>query len=233
MKTIGLIGGMSWESTVMYYQVINREVARRRGGLSSARLLLDSLDFDKVVQQQKAGQWDSLAALLSGSARGLVQAGADCVLIGTNTMHRVAPEVQAAVTVPLIHIADVTGHAILGRGCRTVSLLGTRYTMEQPFYVEHLARLGIECRVPDPADRDEVHRIIFEELCQGVFAPRSRQRLQEIVESQAARGAQGVVLGCTELPLILKPEDVALPLFDTTTLHAIAAVDFALAADAS
>ena len=232
MRTIGLIGGMSWESTVLYYQVINREVARRRGGLSSARLLMDSLDFDEVVRHQKAGQWDTLATLLAGSARALVSAGAECVLIGTNTMHRVAHEVQAAVPVPLIHIADVTGQAILQRGCRTVSLLGTRYTMEQPFYVDHLARLGIECRVPEQTDREEVHRIIFEELCQGTFEPRSRQRLREIVELQAAGGAEAVVLGCTELPLLLKPEDVALPLFDTTTLHAMAAVDFALASDA-
>ncbi len=228
MKSIGLIGGMSWESTALYYQIINREVARRFGGLRSARLHLCSLDFEEVVQGQKSNAWGDLARLLADAGRGLERAGADCVLIGTNTMHRVAPEVQAALGVPLLHIADVTARAITAAGVRSVALLGTRYTMEQRFYVERLARHGIACVVPEAADRDEVHRVIFEELCQGVVADASRVRLREIVARQAARGAEGVILGCTELPMILDQAHVDLPLFDTTRLHALAAVDFAL-----
>ncbi len=228
MKSIGLIGGMSWESTALYYQVINREVARRLGGLRSARIQLCSLDFEDVVRRQKSGAWDELARLLADAGRGLEHAGADCVLIGTNTMHRVAPEVQAALGVPLLHIADVTGHAINAAGCRRVALLGTRYTMEQRFYVERLARQGIECVVPEAGHRDEVHRVIFDELCQGIVRDASREALRDIVAHQVARGADGVILGCTELPMILDQAHVDVPLFDTTRLHALAAVDFAL-----
>ncbi|MDC8785385.1 aspartate/glutamate racemase family protein [Roseateles koreensis] len=228
MKSIGLIGGMSWESTTLYYQIINREVAKRLGGLRSAPLHLISLDFEQVVAGQKAGDWDGLAALLSDAAQRLQTAGADCVLIGTNTMHRVAEPVQAAIGVPLLHIADVTAEAIVKAGCKRVALLGTRYTMEQPFYVERLARYGIECVVPDEADRAEVHRVIFEELCKGECSAQSRQGLMDIIARQVARGAEGVILGCTELPLTLSQANVAQPLFDTTALHALAAVDFAL-----
>ena len=228
MKSIGLIGGMSWESTTLYYQIINREIGKRLGGLRSAQLHLSSLDFEQVVAGQKAGAWDELAAMLAGAARSLEKAGADCLLIGTNTMHRVADEVQAAVSIPLLHIADVTAAAIRNAGCRRVALLGTRYTMEQPFYVEHLARHGIECVIPDEVDRAEVHRTIFEELCKGDFNAASRKRLQASIRRQIARGAEGVILGCTELPLTLSKTDVDIPLFDTTELHALAAVDFAL-----
>ena len=228
MKTIGLIGGMSWESTALYYQIINREIGRRLGGLRSARLQLASLDFEQVVAGQKAGAWDSLASMLASAARGLEACGADCVLIGTNTMHRVADTVRAAVSIPLLHIADATAAAIRHRGARKVALLGTRYTMEQPFYAAHLARVGIDCVIPDETDRDEVHRVIFDELCKGHVDPASRRRLQSIVQRQTGRGAHGVVLGCTELTMILSQADVALPLFDTTRLHALAAVDFAL-----
>ena len=228
MKTIGLIGGMSWESTTSYYQVINREVGRRLGGLRSAPLLLSSLDFEEVVARQKAGAWSELATLLSDAGRRLERAGAECLLIGTNTMHRVAADVQAAVTIPLLHIADVTSAAIRAADCRTVALLGTRYTMEQPFYVRHLARHGIECVVPDEAGRADVHAVIFDELCKGDFNVRSRRRLVRIIERLVERGAEGVVLGCTELSLTLTNGDVAVPLFDTTALHALAAVDFAI-----
>ena len=228
MRTIGLIGGMSWESTASYYRIINREIGRRLGGLRSARLVVTSVDFEEVVARQKTGAWDELAALLAGEARRLEVAGADCVLIGTNTMHRVAAEVRAAVSIPLLHIADVTIAAIRDAGCRTVALLGTRYTMEQPFYVEHLARHGIECVVPDPAGRAEVHRVIFDELCKGDFNAGSRRRLQDIIEHLVDRGAEGVVLGCTELSLTLTEGDADVPFFDTTELHALAAVDFAL-----
>ena len=228
MKCIGLIGGMSWQSTKLYYEIINREVGRRCGGLRSAKLQLASLDFDEVVAGQKAGAWDSLANLLAESARRLEGAGAQCVLIGTNTMHRVADEVQAAVSIPLLNIIDITAEVIVNTGLRRLALLGTQFTMEQPFYVERLAQHGIRCVVPDLRDRREVHRIIFEELCKGHVSMESRRILTAVVERQASAGAQGVILGCTELPLILSQSDIPLPLFDTTKLHALAAVDFAL-----
>jgi len=228
MKTIGLIGGMSWESTALYYRIVNREVGRRLGGLRSAKLHLASLDFEEIVVGQRAGAWEALATQLGDAARKLEQAGADCVLIATNTMHRVAEAVQAAVSIPLLHIVDVTAAAICDAGCRRVALLGTRYTMEQPFYVEHLARHGIACMVPDADERAEVHRVIFDELCKGDLNAASRKRLQVIVRRLRARGAQGLILGCTELSLTLAPHDVDLPLFDTTQLHALAAVTFAL-----
>ena len=228
MKCIGLIGGMSWESTKLYYEIINREVRRRCGGLRSAKLQLVSLDFDEVVAGQKAGDWESLGRLLAKSARGLECMGAECVLIATNTMHRVADEVQAAVSIPLLNIIDVTAEVIANSGLRRLALLGTQFTMEQPFYAERLAGHGIQCVVPDLSERREVHRIIFDELCKGQVSAASRRTLMSIVERQASAAAQGVILGCTELPLILTPSDIALPLFDTTTLHALAAVDFAL-----
>ena len=230
MKTIGLIGGMSWESTALYYQIINREIGRRLGGLRSARLQLTSLDFEQVVARQRTGAWDQLGVMLADAARGLEAAGSDCLLIGTNTMHRVAAQVQAAISIPLLHIADAAVAAIRDAGCRTVALLGTRYTMEQPFYVDHLARHGIDCVIPDEAGRAEVHRVIFDELCKGRFDVGSRRRLAGIVERLVGHGADSVLLGCTELTLSLTQEDVGVPLFDTTALHALAAVDFALAA---
>jgi aspartate racemase len=229
LKTIGLIGGMSWESTTLYYQIINREVARRRGGLSSARLNLVSLDFQDIAQRQREGDWAGMAGILAWAAKHLQATGAACVLIGTNTMHKVAPEVQAATDVPLLHIADVTADAIIGAGLGTVGLMGTRFTMEQPFYVERLAERGIRCVVPDEEQRAEIHRIIFEELCQGKVLESSREWLRTCIATLRNRGAQGVVLGCTELPLIVHPADSCIPTFDTTALHALAAVDFALA----
>jgi aspartate racemase len=228
MKTIGLIGGMSWESTVLYYQTIQREVIARRGGLTSAPLAMISLNFEDIATRQKAQDWAGMAEILSDAARKLEQAGAQCVLIGTNTMHRVAPEVEAAVKVPLLHIADVTARAIIRAGLSKVGLLGTLFTMEQPFYRERLARYGIECVTPGEDERREVHRIIFEELCKGQFKDGSRRALQEIIAGLGQAGAQGVILGCTELPLILKQEHCGMPSFDTTELHALAAVDFCL-----
>ncbi len=229
MKTIGLIGGMSWESTTLYYQLINREVAKRMGGLRSAKLNLVSLDFADIAQRQREGDWDGMAGILCEAARHLSATGAQCLLIGTNTMHLLAEQVQAATDVPLIHIAEVTADAILAQGLHTVALLGTRFTMEQPFYVAHLARRGISCVVPEEAERAEIHRIIFEELCLGLISETSRAWLAQCIAGLQARGAQGVVLGCTELPLIVRPADSALPTFDTTALHALAAVEFSLA----
>lgn len=230
MKTIGLIGGMSWESTTLYYQLINREVARRLGGLSSARLNLVSLDFQDIAQRQRAGDWAGMSAILRKAARHLQDTGAQCLLIGTNTMHKLAPEVQADTDIPLIHIADVTADAILAQGLDTVGLMGTRFTMEEAFYVQRLRERGVRCVLPDEAQRTEIHRIIFEELCQGEISERSRGWFSGCIADLKTRGAQGVVLGCTELPLIVRPQDSCLPTFDTTALHAMAAVDFALAA---
>ncbi len=229
MRKIGLIGGMSWESTALYYQTINREVARRLGGLYSADFHLISLNFEDIARRQRAQDWAGMSDILTAAARKLEAGGADCVLIGTNTMHKLAPQVQSAIGVPLLHIADVTARAILGRDMYVVGLLGTRFTMEQPFYVERLAEYGIDCVVPSETERAEVHRIIFDELCKGQLLPASRAALQEICAGLASRGAQGIVLGCTELPLILGSHDLSQPIFDTTALHALAAVDFALA----
>jgi len=228
MKTIGLIGGMSWESTALYYQIVNRETARRLGGLNSAPMNVISLNFADIALRQRNDDWLGMGKILVNAARRLEHGGANCVLIGTNTMHKLAPEVEAAIDVPLLHIADVTAAAILAEDIRCVGLLGTRFTMEQPFYIERLASHGIECVVPGTLQRIEVHRIIFEELCKGEISDTSRETLQTICVDLFARGAQGIVLGCTELPMILNNNDVALPLFDTTTLHALAAVDFAL-----
>ena len=230
MKTIGLIGGMSWESTTLYYQLINREIAQRRGGLSSARLNLVSLDFQDIAQRQRAADWDGMAAILCEAAQRLADTGAECLLIATNTMHKLAPQVAAATRVPLIHIADVTAEAIVSQGLKTVGLMGTRFTMEQPFYVERLQEHGIRCVLPDEAQREEIHRIIFEELCRGEVSARSRRWLIDCIGALQSRGAQGVILGCTELPLIIRPEDSPVPTLDTTALHAQAAVAFSLAA---
>jgi aspartate racemase len=228
MKKIGLIGGMSWESTALYYQIVNREVSRRLGGLHSAPMHLISLDFADIAERQRAGDWHGMSSILSDAARNLENGGADCVLIGTNTMHKLAPEVQAAINVPLLHIADVTAKAILAKGLQKVGLLGTRFTMAHPFYRERLQSHGVTCLVPDDAAQAAVHFILFEELCKGKVNDNSRMILQKICADLGLDGAEGIVLGCTELPMILKAADIALPLFDTTTLHALAAVDFAL-----
>lgn len=228
MKNIGLIGGMSWESTALYYDIINREVARQRGGLRSAPMSIASLDFHDIAERQKAGDWAGMAQILGDAAQQLQHAGAACILIGTNTMHKIAPEVQARIDVPLLHIADITAQAILAAGLTKVGLTGTRFTMEEAFYVERLAGHGIECVIPSEEEREEIHRAIFSELCQGVISAESRSRFLQTMVSLAQRGAQGVVLGCTELPLLVNQDDTPMPLFDTTRLHAMAAVNFAL-----
>ena len=228
MKKIGLIGGMSWESTALYYQHINREVARRLGGLHSAPLQLISLNFQEIADLQKEGDWERMTEIFQTAARQLAHSGAEAVLICTNTMHRIAPQVQAATALPLLHIADATADAVLAAGMHKVGLLGTRFTMEQAFMRDRLAARGIECVVPDEPGRAEVHRVIFEELCKGVVMERSRQNLIALVRQLAAQGAQGVILGCTELTMILQPDDGGVTSFDTTALHAMAAVDFCL-----
>lgn len=230
MRTIGLIGGMSWESTAVYYRLLNELVRERLGGLHSARCLLYSFDFADIEPHQAAGDWAAAARLMVEAARRLERGGAECLVICTNTMHRMADEVAAAVAIPLVHIADATARAARRAGIGRVGLLATRYTMEQDFYKGRLAREhGLEVVVPDVEDRALVHEIIYRELCQGVFEARSRARVLEAIERLRERGIEGVVLGCTEIGLLVEQAHVALPLFDTTRIHAEAAVELALA----
>jgi len=229
MKTIGLLGGMSWESTLPYYRQINEAVRERLGGLHSARLVLFSVDFAQVERLQRSGDWDAAGVLLAEAARALQRAGADFLVLCTNTMHKVAEAIEAAVDIPLLHIADPTAAAIRSAGLRRVGLLGTRFTMEQPFYRERLERRhGIEVLVPDEADRTEVHRVIYEELCQGSVHEASRQAYRQVIARLVERGAEAVILGCTEIGLLLGPRDASVALFDTTSLHARAAAERAL-----
>ncbi|KQT88175.1 aspartate/glutamate racemase family protein [Aurantimonas sp. Leaf443] len=230
MKCIGLIGGMSWESTAVYYRRINESVRARLGGLHSAEILMRSVNFHEIVALQKAADWDGAARRLSAIAADLEAAGADLVLICTNTMHLLAEPVQAAISVPLVHICDTTGAAVKAAGHRRPLLLATRYTMEERFYRDRLAeRHGIEALVPDAADRATVHDIIFDELCRGIVTPASRRAYLDIVARGRAAGADSVILGCTEIGLLIDPSDCCLPAFDSTLLHADAAVVLALA----
>ena len=229
MKTIGLLGGMSWESTALYYREINEAVKERLGGLHSARLVLVSLDFHEVERLQQAGEWEAAGRLLSDAARSLEAAGADFVVLCTNTMHRVAPAIEGAVRIPLLHIADPTAEAIRAAGLSRVGLLGTRFTMEQDFYRERLrGRHGIEVLVPGEADREIVHRVIYEELCVGRVVDSSRAQYRRILGSLAAEGAEAVVLGCTEITMLVGSADSPVPLFDTTALHARAAASLSI-----
>ena len=228
MKTIGLLGGMSWESTVGYYQAINRGIKARLGGLHSAKIILNSVDFAPIEQLQHWGDWNGTAEILSQAARSVEAAGADCVLICTNTMHKVAEPVAAAVSIPLLHIADATAKAIQLQGLSRIGLLGTAFTMEQAFYKGRLADYGLEVIVPDAADRQRVHRIIYDELCQGRIEPESKRTYREVIDRLAAKGAEAVILGCTEIGLLVKQADTEMQLFDTTAIHAQAAVEFAL-----
>ena len=228
MRTIGLIGGMSWESSAEYYRIINQQVRDRLGPLRSAKLLMYSVDFGPVEQAQHAGRWDDAALILVDAARRLEAGGAECVVLCTNTMHLVAEQIQAAISVPFLHIADPAGQAAVDVGAMTVGLLGTAFTMEQDFLKDRLAAQGLKVLVPETAERDAVHRIIYDELCVGVISDRSRETYQRTIESLAARGAQAIILGCTEIGLLIKPEHSSLPLLDTTELHARAAVAFAL-----
>lgn len=228
MKTIGLLGGMSWESTQSYYRLINEGVKARLGGLHSARLILYSVDFAEIEVLQQQGDWEAAGRLLASAAEAVQAAGADFLLIGTNTMHKVAPQIDDAIDIPLLHIADATAQALKHEGMHSVGLLGTRFTMEQAFYRERLERAGIRVLVPDQEERDEIHRIIYEELCQGEIRPDSRAVFQAVVDSLATRGAQAALLGCTEIGLLLKQSDTPVALFDTTEIHANAAVAAAL-----
>lgn len=229
MKTIGLLGGMSWESTIPYYRLINEAVKQRLGGLHSAKLLLHSVDFAQIEACQRAGDWDAAGAYLAQAARGLQMAGAELLLIGANTMHKVAPAIGAAIDIPLLHVADATAQAVRAAGIARVGLLGTRFTMEQDFYVDRLASHGLEVLLPPSADRDEIHRVIYAELCQGRFEDASRREFRRVMADLVARGVGGIILGCTEIGLLVDAGDAAVPQFDTTRLHALAAVEAALA----
>ncbi len=228
-KTIGLIGGMSWESSAEYYRIINERVRDRLGGLHSARCLMWSFDFADVESLQHAGRWDDATALMIDAARRLERGGADFVVICTNTMHRMADAVQAAISLPLLHIADPTAARIRAAGLRRVGLLGTAFTMEQDFYKGRLAdRHGLDVLVPGDADRAEVHRVIYDELVQGRAEPAARRAYRAVIARLVDRGAEAIILGCTEIMLLVRPEDSAVPLFDTTAIHAEAAVEEAL-----
>lgn len=230
MKTIGLIGGMSWESTVPYYREVNQTIKRELGGLHSARVVLYSVDFHEVERLQHAGDWIAAGAMMADAARRVQAAGADFIVLCTNTMHKVAPAIEAAVDIPLFHIADPTAQAIKDAGLRKVGLLGTRFTMEQPFYKERLQALhGLDVVVPTPADRETVHRIIYDELCLGSIVDASRDAYRRIIAGLVAQGAQAVILGCTEISLLVTQQDASVPLFDTTAIHAHGAALWALA----
>ncbi|MFM9935200.1 MAG: aspartate/glutamate racemase family protein [Novosphingobium sp.] len=229
MKMLGLIGGMSWESSAEYYRIINQGVRDRCGPAASAHCLLWSFDFAEIAALQAAGDWDTLTARMVDAAQRLEAAGADMLMICTNTMHKCAPEIEAACGVPLLHIADPAGAAVKAAGHSTIGLLGTAFTMEQTFYTDRLAdKYGLEVLVPEAEDRAEVHRVIYEELIAGRIEASSRAAYRAIIERLAARGATAVVLGCTEIMLLIGPEDSPVALFDTTLLHAQAAVEFAL-----
>lgn len=230
MKTIGLLGGMSWESTETYYRLVNEGVKARLGGLHSARLILYSVDFQEIEELQRAGDWEGAGELLGEAARRVEMAGADFLLICTNTMHRVAGEVERNITIPLLHIADATGEAIRARGMERVGLIGTRFTMEQDFYRERLReRFGLEILIPPADERQRVHDVIFQELCLGRIDQNSRTDYYRIIESLADAGAEAVILGCTEISLLVRPEDTPVALLDTTRIHAETAVAAALA----
>ncbi|MBS5605501.1 MAG: aspartate/glutamate racemase family protein [Enterocloster asparagiformis] len=228
MKTIGLIGGMSWESTVTYYQLINEAVKKSLGGLHSAKILLYSVDFQEIEECQTRGDWEKSARILGDAAKGLEGAGADCIVICTNTMHKVAPQIGERVSIPILHIAEATAEALIESGISRVLLLGTRYTMQQDFYKEKLVERGIEVTVPGDEDMEIVNRIIFGELCLGVISEESRKEYLRIIEEQKGRGAQGVILGCTEIGLLISQADTELPVFDTTQIHAGRAAEWAV-----
>jgi aspartate racemase len=232
MKTIGVIGGMSWESSAEYYRLLNRYAKARLGGHHNARSLMVTVDFAEVEEAQRAGDWDALGAQMADAAAQLEKGGADIVLLATNTMHLVADAIERRIGVPFLHIADATGEALRAAGIGRVALLGTRYTMEQAFYAGRLReRFGLDTLIPDDEGRAHVHRIIYDELCHGVIEAPSRTVYQNVIEELTARGAQAVILGCTEIGLLIKQEDSVLPVFDTTALHAQKAVDWAIDSD--
>lgn len=228
MKTLGMIGGMSPESTVLYYQIINREVNRRLGGNNSANIVMHSVNFAEIVALQAQGNWQQAGVLLADSAQKLAQMGAEGLVLATNTMHKVADVIQAAVEIPLLHVVDATAAAIHAQGLDKVGLLGTRFTMSDGFYTQRMRELGIATVLPNEAQQAEIHRVIFEELCCNRFTDTAKRYYQQVVEDLQAQGAQGVILGCTEIGLLLQAQDCALPVWDSAVIHAMAAVEWIL-----
>lgn len=232
MKTIGMIGGMSWESTLEYYRIVNEEVKKKLGGFHSAKCILYSVDFEEVERLQHQAEWGLLTRLMVSAAQKVERAGADFVLICTNTMHRMADEVQGAIHVPLLHIVDVTAEAIKAKRQIRVGLLGTKFTMEQDFYKGRLQdKYGLEVLIPSEEERQIIHDILYSELCLGKIKKPSKNKFKDIIHNLIEKGAQGVILGCTEIPLIVNQKDYKIPLYDTTTLHARAAVEYATRQD--
>lgn len=234
MLTIGLIGGMSWESTIPYYKTINEIVKTRLGGLHSAKIILYSVDFDEIARMQHAGDWEGAGRLLAGCAQSLQKAGAQVLAVCANTMHKVAQPVQQACGLPLIHIADAVATQMKHQRLKVAGLLGTRFTMEDPFYADYIeAHHGILVLTPEPADQAIIHRIIYEQLCLGIVSPASRAEFLRIIQLLREEGAQGVILGCTEIGMLIQQKDVSLPVFDTALLHAQAIADYALRSEAA
>ncbi|MCY4264447.1 MAG: aspartate/glutamate racemase family protein [Gammaproteobacteria bacterium] len=230
MKTIGLLGGMSWESTSTYYHQLNKGVKQQLGGLHSAKIALISVDFSEIETLQHAGDWKAMAVILADAANKVERAGADFLLICTNTMHKVAPEIESAISIPLLHLADATGQRLHATGIQRVGLLGTRFTMEQDFYKQRLVdNFGFDVLVPESVERELIHEVIYEELCQGKITESSRKRYLEVIQNLGNRGAKAVILGCTEIALLVQQQHTDLPLFDTTTIHCEEAVRLALA----
>ena len=227
-KTLGIIGGMSWESTQSYYRLINEGIKEKLGGLHSADILLHSVDLAPIATLQAQGRWEELGDIMLNSGKRLKAGGVDGILIATNTMHKVAEQVQAATSLPLIHIADATANVIKQQGLTKIALLGTQFTMTEDFYKQCLIDAGLQVLIPDTNARAEIHRIIYDELCQGQLLDSSRQYYQQVIESLAKQGAEGVILGCTEIGLLIKQADSPIPVFDTTVIHAAAAVQFLL-----
>ncbi len=228
MKTIGFIGGMSWESTVTYYQIVNETVKRELGGLHSAKVLLYSVDFAEIEEYQTKGEWDKSAEVLAEAAQNLEKAGAGFIIICTNTMHKVAPEIQKKISIPIIHIAEATADALKEKGIEKVGLLGTKYTMAQEFYKSKLIEAGIEVVIPDEAGVMVVNDIIYNELCLGIISEESKKKFLNIIKQLEKAGAQGVILGCTEIGLLIQQKDVEIPVFDTTQIHATKAALLAI-----
>lgn len=228
MKTIGLIGGVTWLSTAEYYRILNEMVNAREGGVSSARIIVFSVNFQEIKTLTEAGDWHSIAEIMCDAARRLERAGADCLLLGANTMHKIADAVQEAVAIPLIHVAVVTANAIKQQQIRTVALLGTKYVMQQDFYRQKLEEQGLQVLIPTQEDIDYINNAIYTEFAKGIFTAEAKQRFLQIIDTLVARGAAGAIFGCTEIPILLKQEDCSIPVFDTTLLHATAAVDFVL-----
>lgn len=229
MKTIGLIGGMSWESSLEYYKIINESVKEKLGGLHSAKSLMYSVDFEEIEKLQHEGNWNKLTEIMIEAAKNLEKGGADFVIICTNTMHKMADEVQENIQIPLLHMADLTGENIQKKGIKKIGLLGTKFTMEEDFYKGRLiSNFGMKVLIPDEEERQMVHDVIYNELCLGEIKTSSKEKFIKIINNLVKNGAEGIILGCTEIPLLVKQEDVEIPLFDTTTIHAKSAVEYAL-----